>query len=116
MASSVSVELKREIKLPNPEIDRNKSLKDNVVIILLQCLLKSIEISHYSSTGFLIKCIVTNFQSEELNRGFKTLETNPDTFTSFYEDYDDGNEVKDKIIKKSELNSETYNYCLKNYI
>ncbi|WBO93041.1 hypothetical protein AVT_27575 (plasmid) [Bacillus tropicus] len=113
VASSVSVELKREIKLPNPEIDRNKSLKDNVVIILLQCLLKSIEISHYSSTGFLIKCIVTNFQSEELNRGFKTLETNPDTFTSFYEDYDDGNEVKDKIIKKSELNSETYNYCLK---
>ncbi|HDR4391978.1 hypothetical protein ACQVQT_24505 [Bacillus paranthracis] len=113
VASSVSVEFKRDIKLPNPEIDRIKYLKDNVVIILLQCLLKSIEISHYSSTGFLIKCIVTNFQSEELNRGFKTLETNPDTFTSFYEDYDDGNEVKDEIAKKSELNSETYNYCLK---
>ncbi|MDA2462537.1 hypothetical protein ACTFO8_21820 [Bacillus cereus group sp. MYBK65-1] len=81
-------------------------IKHNVVIILLQCLLKSVEISHYNNTGFLIKYIVTNFTNKEINHGLNTLIKNRHTFTSFYE------ERTEQKNDMPEINQETYDYCL----
>lgn len=88
-------------------------LDNFVVIILLQCLLKSIEISQYASTGFLIKYLVTNFTSSEINRGFTAIKRNPRFFTKIFDQSTDvvGNDSDEIII--GEFNEETFDYCAK---
>ncbi|MEN2466171.1 hypothetical protein AAIB49_08955, partial [Ornithinibacillus sp. JPR2-1] len=58
-----------------------KRLEQQVLFILMQCLLKSIEISHYSSVGFLVKYLITNFKAKEINEAFLLLKENPNIFT-----------------------------------
>ena len=64
------------------------------IFILLQTLLKSIELTHYKTTGFLIKFLVTNYDSKTFNSVFKKFYNSPyENFyllkTQFYKDIDD---------------------------
>jgi hypothetical protein len=86
-------------------------IENFVVIILIQCLLRSIEISHYSSTGFLIKYLITNFRSNIINKCFTSLKKNPGFFTKIFDSstYIVSNELDE--IDSREFNEETYDYC-----
>lgn len=92
-------------------------LKSNAIIILLQSLLKSIEISRYGITGFLVKYMITNFKGDEINQAYKKLKQKPDSFTSIFEANEDNPEglVESEIILVS-LNAETFKYCCKKMI
>lgn len=79
------------------------------IYILLQAALKGVEISHYSCTGFIIKYIVSNFESEVLNKVYRKFSNND-------------NGTKDSIIESARLcqelgnsfhiNKTTAKYCL----
>ncbi|MBY0213848.1 MULTISPECIES: hypothetical protein [Priestia] len=92
-------------------------LKSSMILILMQCLVKSIEISQYSIIGFLIKYLVTNFNGDELNRGFFLLKRNPSSFTQVFEQ----DETLDKMSEDDKnlepatigINRETFDYCCK---
>ncbi|MGN7401920.1 hypothetical protein ACTHO0_18880 [Cytobacillus praedii] len=86
-------------------------IENFVVIILLQCLLRSIEISHYASTGFLIKYLVTNYKPPVINKCFDTLKRNPGFFTKVFDSstYIVSSELDE--IETREFNEETYDYC-----
>lgn len=94
---------------------RNRiNLKSNAIIILLQSLVKAIEISQYGTTGFLVKYMITNFDGEEINRAYATLKQRPTSFTSILETLDDkSTNIKDSEIGLVSLNDETFDYCCK---
>lgn len=69
--------LKGFIPLPRLNNEESKNdLNECILYMLMQCLVKSIEIGNYSVTGFLIKYIVTNFRWEFVKRVYgKLIET-----------------------------------------
>ncbi|MBU8908463.1 hypothetical protein [Desertibacillus haloalkaliphilus] len=80
------------------------------MLILFQCLFKSIEISHHKSTGFLVKFLVTNFDNEKLVEYYHSFlsSTNPfesDVF-SFEDNYTKGE-------SSFNINKRTIKYCMK---
>ncbi|WP_342495087.1 hypothetical protein MHH29_07200 [Bacillus sp. FSL K6-0046] len=94
-------------------------LKSSTIIILLQNLIKSIEISNYATAGFLVKFLVTNISGKDINRGLKILKKRPTLFTSIWEEQQENknedtfkgiNEHPDYPIK---INDETFDYCLR---
>lgn len=89
-------------------------MKNNAIIILLQSLVKSIEISQYGTAGFLVKYMVTNFSGEDINEAYNRLKQNHTAFTSILE-YNDDNPTKeeDNEIGLVGLNKETFDYCCK---
>ncbi|WP_442598623.1 hypothetical protein [Neobacillus sp. D3-1R] len=89
-------------------------MKKNAIIILLQLLVKAIEISQYGTAGFLAKYMVTNFNGEEINESYRSLRQNPTSFTSILESSED-NKIKedDQEISLVGLNAETIDYCCK---
>ncbi|MEC3885514.1 hypothetical protein VKA52_17480 [Halobacillus sp. HZG1] len=79
------------------------------IFIFLQALLKSIELTHYGTTGFLIKFLVTTYDSKMLNVVF--LEFYKDPYDNkylpknrFYKDIDNdfhmNTKVKDYLLTK----------------
>lgn len=93
----------------------NKPKADSVnyhngsIFIFLQALLKSIELTHYETTGFLIKFLVTTYDSKDLNQVF--LEFYHDPYenkylpkVSLYKDIDNdfhmNAKVKDYLLTK----------------
>ncbi|MFB5194272.1 hypothetical protein ACE198_05015 [Neobacillus sp. KR4-4] len=98
---------KKDALAPRVVID----IKNFVVIILLQCLIRSIEISHYGSTGFLIKYLITNFETGLINKCFISLKKNPKFFTKIFDA--NTNVVASYLdeIDTRESNEETFDYC-----
>ncbi|MBX9996070.1 hypothetical protein [Priestia aryabhattai] len=96
-------------------MEKKNKLKSNAILILLQCLIKTIEISQYNITGFLVKYLVTNFTGDELNKAYGTLRNTPKAFTTIFEQY------KDYILQYNDnfdiglggLNDGTFDYCCK---
>jgi hypothetical protein len=94
----------------------NKYLQ-SVVFIVLQSVLKSIELSKYNSTGFLIKFLITNFYSESKSRSL-TFRNTFEYFTQSVQKEIDENPYIDKGSLKSRLtvspnfNPSTRIYCL----
>ncbi|PNE08457.1 hypothetical protein [Priestia megaterium] len=96
-------------------MEKKNKLKSNAILILLQCLTKTIEISQYNITGFLIKYLVTNFTGDELNSAYDTLRKTPKAFTTIFE------QNKDYILQYNDnfdiglggLNDGTFDYCCK---
>ncbi|MFD9363396.1 hypothetical protein ACFWAE_16255, partial [Priestia megaterium] len=85
-------------------------------VILLQILIKSIEISNYQTTGFLIKFLVTNFNNKDIARGLKVLKNNRVAFTKVFEDQSEikGLEgIRDIPVPAIKINDETFEYCYK---
>lgn len=61
-----SNEILKKIKINESEKEYEKNNKKAILTFLLYSLMKSIELSKYSSTGFLLKVILTNFNEPEL--------------------------------------------------
>lgn len=80
---------------------QNKQLEKQVIYILLQCLLKSIEISHYASAGFLVKYLITNFSGEDINESLFLLKENPNLFAY---------NLERENLPKSKLSQDNYEY------
>ena len=97
----------------------DRTLKNSTIIILLQNLIKSIEISNDPIAGFLVKFLVTNISGKDINRGLRILKVRPTAFTSIWEEQQEKqdedsfkgiNEHPDYPIK---INDKTFNYCYK---
>jgi hypothetical protein len=105
----------KEIKIKALAQRKEVELRSSLVVILMQCLVKSIEISHYSATGFLIKYLVTNFEGSELRKGFNVLKRNRNLFTKVLEQDKslDGMDEGHKDFELITINKETFEYCCK---
>jgi hypothetical protein len=57
--------------------DNNDELFLGSVFLLLQALLKSIELTNYKSTGFLVKFMITSFNSDVFNTVFTNFYKSP---------------------------------------
>ncbi|WP_400162944.1 hypothetical protein ACAF76_008530 [Brevibacillus sp. TJ4] len=93
-------------------IVRNSTLENAGIFVLLQAALKSIELAHYSSTGFLIKFMVTNYDPNIFNFTFKRFckhkgANNP--FISQRQEYS-------KINVSFNFNDKTLEYCTKKLV
>ncbi|MGM7724094.1 hypothetical protein [Metabacillus sp. Hm71] len=89
-------------------------MKQNAIIILLQLLVKAIEISQYGIAGFLVKYMITNFDGKDINEAYKNLRQNPTSFTSILETLDENVQAEDEHeIGLIGLNAETFDYCCK---
>ncbi|MGG2014024.1 hypothetical protein [Bacillus sp. S10(2024)] len=95
-------------------IQNQNKLKNNAILILLQCLIKTIEISQYNITGFLVKYLVTNFNGDELNNAYYTLKSAPKSFTTIFEQSKENENFNDDTdIGLVRLNDGTFDYCCK---
>lgn len=57
-----------ELEIPDPiETKRSNNSFYTTIYMLFQASVKSVELSYYSITGFLIKFMVTNFSTEHIN-------------------------------------------------
>lgn len=92
-------------------IENKKRYTISVVIIIIQNLLKSIEISNSSITGFLVKFLFTNFSGKDVSRGLKSLKRNPKAFTSVLEDKEVIEGINENEAYAIVSNGETFTYC-----
>lgn len=94
----------------NVEKKRNKK---SLITILLQTLVKSIEISNYQITGFLVKYLITNNSGKDINMGLIRLQLNKNLFTTILEAREKIEGISENIVFSSKINNETYDYCIK---
>ncbi|MFJ7665615.1 hypothetical protein ACIQXI_00820 [Lysinibacillus sp. NPDC097195] len=87
--------------------------KKSLLTILIQNLVKSIEISNYQITGFLVKYLITNNTGKEINMGLIRLKKNKFLFTTILEAGEKIEGVSENIVYSSKINEETYDYCIK---
>ncbi|RND00260.1 hypothetical protein [Lysinibacillus halotolerans] len=90
--------------------NRNKT---SLLVILLQGLVKSIEISNYEITGFLVKYLVTNYSGRDLNRGLLILKNNKTAFTKVLEYERNIEGISENDVFTMKINEETFEYCFK---
>ncbi|MED4022004.1 hypothetical protein [Priestia aryabhattai] len=101
-----------------PNLD-NPTFKNSTVIILLQNLIKSIEISNYATTGFLVKFLVTNISGKDINRGLRILKLKPELFTTIWEERQEDTDensfkgINEHPVYPIQINKETFDYCLR---
>lgn len=97
----------------NISIGLKESSKDTlmhcIIYIFLQATLKSIELSHYACTGFLIKFLVTSFKSHLLNESFFAFTKNEGENNPYLKQ----REVFSKINVSFNFNQKTSDYCHK---
>lgn len=73
--------------------EEDKSLEiGKCLYVFLQAALKSIELSHYSTTGFLVKYLISYFKS--------------DIFNKVYSNFIEKGAIKDPLFEKAALNNE----------
>lgn len=89
------------------------NLKGITLGILLQNLIKSIEISNYNITGFLVKFLVTNFSGGDLNRRLLVLKNNRHSNSSVLEGNLKIEDIDENGIFAIKINDETFDYCFK---
>ncbi|MFD6207330.1 hypothetical protein, partial [Peribacillus sp. NPDC060253] len=94
-------------------VDPDPFIKSSSVVILLQNLIKSIEISNYATVGFLVKFLVTNISGKDINKGLKVLKKNPSAFTSIWEENEDIKGINEHPVYPIKINDETFVYCLR---
>ncbi|MGF9644010.1 hypothetical protein AAIH69_13465 [Paenibacillus sp. MABNS29] len=95
--------------LPDPfPNNSNKEDINSVLYMLFLSLIKSIELSHYSTSGFLIKFIVTNFDGGIIKKVFGELLTNV-IKNGVYENPSVPN--SSRIETTFNLNKKTVRYC-----
>ncbi|MED3536221.1 hypothetical protein ABEX53_04145 [Bacillus toyonensis] len=88
-------------------------LKGLTLGILLQNLIKSIEISNYNITGFLVKFLITNFSGQDLNRRLLVLKTNRHSNSSVLEANETIDGINENGVFAIKINDETFDYCFK---
>ncbi|MEK3992772.1 MULTISPECIES: hypothetical protein [Robertmurraya] len=105
----------KDIKIKALAQRKAVELEGSLIVILMQCLVKGIEISHYSATGFLIKYLVTNFKGTQLKKGFSVLQRNRDLFTKVLEQDKSLDNMSEghKDFELITINKETFDYCCK---
>lgn len=92
--------------------------KRSLLTILMHTLVKSIEISNYQMTGFLVKYLITNNQGNEINKGLIILKRNDKSLfekiinEDIKADYEKKG-ITENIAYSSSINEETYDYCIK---
>ncbi len=97
----------------------NPILKQSTVIILLQNLIKSIEISNYATAGFLTKFLITNISGKDINRGLRALKHKPTFFTSIWEEQQENEDeeafkgINEHPVYPIKINDETFDYCFR---
>lgn len=87
--------------------------KISLLVILLQNLIKSIEISNYQITGFLVKFLITNHSGIEINRGLVILKKNPSAFMRVLEAEESIEGIGENDVYAIKINDETFDYCYK---
>ncbi|MBG9788868.1 hypothetical protein [Brevibacillus laterosporus] len=104
-----------DYKVPNKSVSKqqenNDVGKDFIcagIFILLKATLKSIELAHYQSTGFLTKFLVTSFESEFFNYTFKEFIECKASNTSFLEPRKEYSSINTSF----HFNEKTLRYCL----
>lgn len=90
-----------------------KRNKKSLITILLQTLVKSIEISNYQITGFLVKYLITNNSGKDINMGLIRLQINKTLFTTILEAGEKIEGISENVVFSSKINNETYDYCIK---
>ncbi len=97
---------------------KDKKYKSSLMVILLQGLVKSIEISNYEVTGFLVKFLITNFSGKEINHSLLVLKKNPYAFTKVLEadaesEMEEIPGISEDDVYVIKINNETFDYCYK---
>jgi hypothetical protein len=78
------------------------------IYVLLQASIKTIELSRYELTGYLVKYLVSNFESDDINNENKVLLKN-----NLIDDLKVDNNKLAKCIRASfKLNEKTAKYCM----
>ncbi|EJR82311.1 hypothetical protein ACQKNT_27290 [Bacillus cereus] len=95
------------------ENEQEPFTKNSVIVILLQNLIKSIEISNYQITGFLVKFLITNFLGEDLAKGLMILKKKRDSFSSVLEEGEIIEGISENGVSTIKINDETFDYCFK---
>nr|WP_222125673.1 hypothetical protein [Paenibacillus xylanexedens] len=100
------------ITLPDPfSSQENRSDEYNSVLYMLFLTsIKSIELSHYAVSGFLIKFIVTNFNGGIIQKVFEVMTTN--IRGEKYENPYVENSPQTRIDSTFNLNKKTVRYCV----
>lgn len=88
-------------------------LKGLTLVILLQNLIKSIEISNYNIMGFMVKFLITNFSGEDINRRLLVLKKNRYAYTSVLEAGEKIEGISENGVYAIKINDETFDYCFK---
>ncbi|WP_416144890.1 hypothetical protein [Planococcus koreensis] len=94
----------------------NKNVEISAISILLQSLIKSIEISQYGTAGFLVKYLITNFSGADINEANIRLKNRPTSFTRVSDEDDEKNGIMidhEKEIDLIGINLNTFDYCSK---
>ncbi|MCU5265839.1 hypothetical protein OB994_00100 [Bacillus cereus] len=90
------------------EENKNRFLHGSI-FILLQALLKSIELTHYKSTGFLVKFLITSYNSHIFNSVFSEFVSSPnenkyllkkDLYKDIDDDFHMNENVEDYVLLK----------------
>lgn len=95
------------------ENDEESLNQISVIVILLQNLIKSIEISNYQISGFLVKFLITNFWGKDLAKGLMILKKNRDSFSSVLEEGEIIEGISENGVSAIKINDETFDYCYK---
>lgn len=95
------------------ENEQEPFTRNSVIVILLQILIKSIEISNYQITGFLVKFLITNFKGEDLAKGLMILKKKRDSFSSVLEEGEIIEGISENGVSAIKINDETFDYCFK---
>lgn len=97
-----------EIFIPNPTQNVSEKNINSILYIVFLSLIKSVELSHYAITGFLIKFLVTNFSGAKIKEIFgkllKTIITNDLHDNPFIVN-------NSKIETSFNINKTTLRYC-----
>ncbi|MGE6205347.1 hypothetical protein [Guptibacillus hwajinpoensis] len=93
----------------------NALLGRSMLMILLQVLIKSIEISSYEITGFIVKFLITNFSGKKINKALIVLNTkvNKNAYSSVLETGEKIEGINENGIYALKINEETFDYCFK---
>lgn len=100
--------------------ESKRDREDAKLVIIMQCLIKSIEISNYSVSGFLVKFLRTNFGSKQITDMIKNESTILNAYKSTLEKTFllemRIEEIRENSIHSIKINEETKEYCFKKAI
>ncbi|MEK5318178.1 hypothetical protein NSS94_02690 [Paenibacillus sp. FSL L8-0644] len=90
--------------------EQNIQQNECIIYMLFQALVKTIELSHYSCTGFLIKFMVTNFKGDIIKRVYSIVIDNLITNKKQESPYLKNNVISNVAVSFN-FNSTTIRYC-----
>jgi hypothetical protein len=102
---NVNMMLRSINELMDSSAVEEENIKKAKIFVFLQAALKSVELSYYSCTGFIVKFLVTTFKSESLKEVFTQFYNEP--FENTLIDHVDGTVVDSSF----NFNIATLKYC-----